>query len=390
VVAGHICLDLIPRLDLLPAGQFAALFQPGRLLEIGDVALSTGGCVANTGLALHRLGIPTRLVGKLGDDFFGAAVQRVLRAEGADLADGMVVDPRVSTSYTIIISPPGVDRSFLHHPGANQTFRAQDVRAQALIGAGLLHFGYPPILACMYAQDGDELVDLYQHARKTGVTTSLDMSFPDLASTSGQADWRAICRRVLPLVDIFLPSFEELLFMLRRETYERLTGHGGNLLDGATPALLGELADEVLGLGVKVFGLKLGDRGLYLRTAGAEALAGFGRAAPGNPTVWADRELWAPCFQVNVAGTTGSGDATIAGFLSAFLRGVSPEQAVSAAVAVGACNVEAPDALSGIRPWDATLARISAGWPRLPMRMDLPGWTWDAEDQVWLGPKDKI
>ncbi len=391
VVAGHICLDLIPRLDGLPAGQFVNLFQPGRLLEVGPVALSTGGCVANTGLVLNRLGIPTRLVGKLGDDFFGAAVQRVLRCEGAHLAEGLVVDPSASTSYTIIVSPPGVDRSFLHHPGANQSFCAADVTDEALSGAGLFHFGYPTILERMYARDGDELAALYGRAKSQGLTTSLDMSFPDPHSSSGKADWQAICRRTLPLVDIFLPSFEELLFMLRRATYERLVQAAGvdDLLACATPELLDDLAEEALGLGVKIFGLKLGERGLYLRTAGQAAFSGFGRAAPADLSTWVDRELLAPCYKVQVAGTTGSGDATIAGFLSALLRGFTSEGAVTAAVAVGACNVEATDALSGIRPWEATLSRIAAGWERLPLQTDLSGWRWNAEDQVWVGPGDK-
>jgi sugar/nucleoside kinase (ribokinase family) len=65
-----------------------------------------------------------------------------------------------------------------------------------------------------------------------------------------------------------------------------------------------------------------------------------------------------------VVGTAGSGDATIAGFLAAFLRDMTPEEAVTMAVAVGACNVEAADTLSGIRPWDETLRRVAAGWPR--------------------------
>jgi sugar/nucleoside kinase (ribokinase family) len=384
VVVGHICLDLIPSLDGLPAGQFGRLFQPGHLLEVGEAALSTGGSVPNTGLALHRLGIPVRLIGKLGDDLFGAAVRQVLQAEGAGLADQMAIDPRAHTSYTVIVSPPGVDRTFLHYPGANETFCAADVPPHALAGAGLLHLGYPPLLNRMYADGGQELVALFRAAKRAGVTTSLDMSLPDPAAPAGQADWRAICRAALPFVDIFLPSVEELLFMLRREAYDRLVSSlaGESLVSRVDAALLGDLAGEVLEMGVKIFGLKLGDRGLYLRTAGARALADLGRAAAADPAAWADRELWAPCFQVAVAGTTGAGDSTIAGFLSAFVRGFTPEQAVTAAVAVGACNVEAPDATSGIRSWDATLARIASGWPRRALPTP-PGWTWDAVEGVF-------
>ena len=62
IVAGHICLDVIP--ELLSQGDFAASFLPGRLLETGPVVMATGGAVSNTGQALHKLGIPTRLMGQ--------------------------------------------------------------------------------------------------------------------------------------------------------------------------------------------------------------------------------------------------------------------------------------------------------------------------------------
>ena len=161
--------------------------------------------------------------------------------------------------------------------------------------------------------------------------------------------------------------------MLRRADYDRLKSVGaGSPCPGSpcpggipiTPALLADLADQLLAWGVKIVLIKLGDQGVYLRTAGRAALAALGRGGPADPAAWADRELRAPCFQVQVAGTTGAGDATIAGFLAALLRGMGPEDALTAAVAVGACNVEAADALSGIRTWDETWARIAAGWPR--------------------------
>jgi sugar/nucleoside kinase (ribokinase family) len=86
-----------------------------------------------------------------------------------------------------------------------------------------------------------------------------------------------------------------------------------------------------------------------------------------------------------VVGTTGSGDATIAGFLSAFLREMSPEDAVNAAVAVGACNVEAADALSGLRSWDETLNRIGQGWEKHLIQLGTSGLTWDSAHSLWVG-----
>ena len=382
VVAGHICLDIIPDLSAIPAGQFDRLFQPGHLIEVGAATLSAGGAVSNTGLALHRLGIPTRLIGKVGDDPIGHEVLHIIGAQGADLVNAMVVDPQATTSYSIILSPPGADRTFLHCAGANHTFSAADVTDDHLGQADLLHFGYPPVMRRMYADGGRELIELMCRAKALGVTTSLDLCYPDPSSDAGQADWITIFQAALPCVDIFLPSIEELLFMLRRATFDRLAANGG-VLEQVTPELLMSVADELVSMGVKVIVIKLGERGAYLRTASAATLQHLGRARPVNLSAWASQEMWAPCFKVNVAGTTGSGDATIAGFLSALLRDESPQMAMTMAVAVGACNVEAADALSGIRSWEETLARITQGWQRLPLRVDAPGWKWDTQFNLW-------
>jgi sugar/nucleoside kinase (ribokinase family) len=231
------------------------------------------------------------------------------------------------------------------------------------------------------------LVDLFRRAKQTGVTTSLDMCYPDPATEGGQADWAIILKSTLPYVDIFLPSIEEILFMLRRSDYEAM-GATESRLSQVTPALLHNLSDELLSLGVRLAVIKLGDRGLYLRTAGKHSLEEMGRASPTNLEAWSDKEFWAPCFQVRVAGTTGAGDATIAGFLSALLRGLGPEDSVIAAVAVGACDVEAPDALSGLRSWEETIQRIRSGWERLPLILDDPAWQKDEIHQIWCRALD--
>ena len=113
-------------------------------------------------------------------------------------------------------------------------------------------------------------------------------------------------------------------------------------------------------------------------------IASIGSAVPSDPSAWANKELWAPCFQVEVAGTAGAGDATIAGFLSGVLKDTSPEDAVTAAVAVGACNVEKADALSGILPWQETMDRVDAGWSRHALVVDAAGWEYDDNYELWF------
>lgn len=386
VVAGHLCLDVIPTLTVGSEKRtLADLVRPSSLSIIGPVILSTGGPVSNTGLALHQLGIPTQLMGKVGDDQFGQIVLRIISSYEPQLADGMVVDGAVATSYTIVISPPDKDRFFLHHPGANDTFGADDVRYENLSAATLFHFGYPPIMRLMHVNDGAQLADVMRRAKQTGVTTSLDMTVPDPASDAGRADWRKILRATLPYVDVFLPSIEEMLFMVRREMYDALCREAGTteILPFITPEILSGLSSELLDWGGKIIGLKLGHRGFYVRTAGEAVLVGLGRARPTDLAAWADQELWIPCFQVDVVGTAGSGDSTIAGFLAALLRDMSLTEAVTAAVAVGACNVEAADTLSGVRPWEETMERVASGWAHHPLHLTTPGWEYDARHQLW-------
>jgi sugar/nucleoside kinase (ribokinase family) len=378
VVAGHICLDIFPDLSTSSQEKWEACFRPGQMLETGPATLSTGGAASNTGLVLHKLGIATRLMGKIGDDLVGRAIRQIVSSYGANLADDMIVDEAAQSSYTIIVNLPGVDRIFLHYPGPNDTFSAGDIRYDLVAGARLFHFGYPTLMRLMFEENGAQLVEIFRRVKEMGVTTSLDVSLPDPTSPAGHADWGAILEAVMPYADIFMPNLAEALFLLRGQAAD---------VAQVTPPLLSDLSGELLALGARIVGLKLGERGLYLRTARQAAVEALGAARPSDLAAWAGKELWAPCFKVDVVGTTGAGDATIAGFLAALLRDMGPEEALTAAVAVGGCNVEAADALGGIRSWEETWQRIERGWARRSMTLDAAGWRFDDERQLWVKPK---
>ncbi len=383
IVAGHCCLDIIPSFASTADGEL----HPGKLVDVGPAVLAPGGTVSNVGLSLSRLGMKTRMVGKVGDDSFGRILLALYRERDPMLADGMIVVPGETTSYSVVISPPGSDRIFLHCSGANHTFSAADLLAQPFDGAAILHFGYPPLMRSLYRDDGADLTAIMQAARQRGLFTSLDMALPDPASEAGQVDWRTLLRRVLPFVDAFLPSIEETLFMLDRARYDELRAQYGvaGVIEGVDTPLLARLSDELLSWGARVVGLKLGDQGLFLRTAkdvtGGPLL---------NPADWADRELLVPCFQTAVAGTTGAGDATFAGLLTALLAGMAPETAVRSAVAIGAFSVEQVDATSGVPAWDEAQRRLQTEWANCSVRLDLAGWQWDATAKVWYGPGDRV
>jgi sugar/nucleoside kinase (ribokinase family) len=387
VVAGHICLDIFPDFESQSDRNLAVVLKPGSLVQVGAACFSSGGPVSNTGLALHRLGVPVRLIAKIGADPFGRILKERVASWGPHLEDGLITDPQGVTSYSIILSNRTTDRIFLHCTGENDTFGPEDIDYRLVEQADLFHFGYPPALRRMYSRGGRDFAAIMRFAKETGATTSLDMSLPDPNTESGKADWRPIYQSVLPYVDIFLPSLDELFYTLQRDAYHRMAARG-EILRQADPILLEDLSSELLGLGVKIAAVKLGDRGVYLRTASEEALKTLGRARPIPGTGWGDCERWVPCYEVDVVGTTGAGDSTIAGFLAGLLRRTTVEEALTMAVAVGACNVEAADSLSGLRTWEATRDRVRAGWMRLPFKMEAAGWRWVETHGAWIGPKD--
>ena len=364
IVAGHVCLDIIPTFQS-GAASLDEVLVPGKLIDMGAAVVSTGGTVSNAGLALHRLGLDVGLMGKVGDDIFGRAILELFNRQNASLTENMIIQSGEETSYTVVLSPPGIDRIFLHCPGANDTYCAADLDVAKLAGARALHFGYPPLMARMFSDGGAELAALLKTVKDAGLTVSVDLARPDPASPAGQADWRAILSRALPHVDLFAPSIDEILFMLDRRRFDELEATGELLahLDGA---LLADLSGQLLDMGAAAVAMKLGDRGLYLRTTSdVDRLADTGACDLSKLDGWLDAELYGQCFRANVVGTTGSGDCTVAGLLAGILKGMPAVDALTGALAVGACSVEAADAASGVPGWDDVQHRLAAGWGRL-------------------------
>ncbi len=362
IAAGHICLDITPVFPV--SNRYSApgeVLIPGKLVLMEGADIHTGGSVANTGTALKLLGNDVDLMGKIGADPFGSIVQNTLKNYGIS---GLLIDPDGTTSYSVVLAVPGMDRIFLHDPGANDTFVSADIPEDALKNADLLHFGYPPLMKKMYENDGQELVCVFQRAKANGLATSLDFAAIDPASEAGSIDWESILRSVLPYVDFFVPSFEELCFMLNRERYEQLAAEGGDLTDGLqVEEECGPLAQKLLSMGCRFVLIKCGTSGMFYQSAGKDAIEKIGPRVCIDAEAWADRRGIQPCFKADIVRSgTGAGDTSIAAFLTGVLAGKTPESCVALAAAEGACCVTSYDALSGIRPIPELEERIRNGW----------------------------
>jgi sugar/nucleoside kinase (ribokinase family) len=365
VVAGYLGVDLTPGFSAARAPvPFTELFRPGKLIETEGLHFSLGGAVANTGLAIKRFGQRVELMGCVGRDALGDLVLARLAQAGA--AAGIRRTDRAGTAYGLVLAPPGADRLFLEYPGCNRMFSDDDLDYDAVGRSRLFHFGYPPLMEALWTNGGAGLLTLLGRVRERGVAVSLDMTLPDPDSPSGKADWRAILDAALPLVDIFVPSLEELLFMVAPEQYARLlaAAEGGDLIPVIPPDLVAELAAWVLARGVKIVLIKAGHRGAYLRTGDLDALAAAAPAlrlatAGGCPDgVWLKPLPVAPGRFQNACG---AGDCAVAGFLSALLNGTGVREAGAYAMLAGRDNLYGQDALAGLRTWQQMTQSLTDG-----------------------------
>lgn len=361
VVAGYLGLDITPGFSAQNAPvRLDELIRPGKLVQVEGLNLALGGVVANTGLAMQKFGKRVSLMGLVGNDILGEIVLHKLQSYG--VTDGIGRTIRAGTAYGIVIAPPGTDRIFFEDPGCNSLMSTVNLDFTIIAHSRLFHFGYPTLMRRMMANGGAELLRMFKRIHRLGVATSLDMTLPDPASPAGKVDWQAILAAVLPHVDIFVPSLEELLCMMEPKHYGRLLAASGDDLINAVPQdLIVHLGDRIMACGVKVLMIKAGHRGAYLRTGDVDKLNATTalKLPAGN---WNGREIWVPVFKVDPArfkNACGAGDCAVAGFLVALLSGVKLEQAGRYAMLAGRDNLYGVDALSGLSNWPTMTMTVS-------------------------------
>ncbi|ORM71211.1 carbohydrate kinase family protein [Pantoea rwandensis] len=296
LVAGHTCVDLLPHMDSTPG------FNPGQTFKLGPVTQRPGGVVPNTGSALSRLGVLTDVQASLGNDLFGEFCRTWL---AENITGELHLTPSASgTSYTIVVEPPGADRTFWHYEGSNVDFQP-DFNVKGMAG---LHVGYPSLVPSFQMDNGKALAKAFKDARKKGVTTSLDLAVVLPESSAAAIDWRAWLGTVLPHVDIFTPSWDDVSSAL-----------------GYSPepdeALIWSVAEELLSMGPAVVLLSAGGLGFMIATANGERLRGAGKLAAQLPSSWNNARHWTTAEHFDsIITATGAGDHLTAALLDAISR----------------------------------------------------------------------
>lgn len=366
IVAGHSCIDITPIFpDNNQNSTPGEILFPGKLLSMDGVTVSPGGAVSNTGIALKKLGAEVSLLTKMGRDEFGAMLKGVYDSYG--VGNGVLLMEGERTSYSVVLAIPGSDRIFLHDSGCNNTFCCDDIKDSDYENVRLFHFGYPPLMKRMYENEGEELLKVFSFIKEKGIITSLDMAAVDPSSEAGQVDWDKVLRKVLPKVDIFVPSVEELCFMLDRRRYNELceAAKGDDVVNYVTRADLDRLSDMCMEYGVKILLIKCGAPGFYYRTQTEDVLSEINYNGYFDEKDWADKVGFENSYAANkVLSATGAGDTTIAAFLAAFLTGEKCEMSMHIAAAEGASCVEDYSAYGGIKTIPQLKDRMNAGWQK--------------------------
>ncbi|WP_263382275.1 ribokinase [Granulicella arctica] len=286
IVVGSLNVDLV-----VVAERFVT---PGETMLGKSFRVVSGGKGANQAAASARLGYPTQLFGRVGDDGFGSRLIGDLEAAGVDVS-GVGSVPG-STGTALITTVASGENSIVIVPGANGTIGPNDIDGwwPTIHEAGI-------VLAQLEIP-----MDAVEHLAKLCAEASIPFML-DPAPAQG------LSAALLSKVAWLTPNESEVLALTGRD-----------LIGAEEPALL-KVAGHFLDLGVDGVVLKLGARGAYVATA--------------------KEQRWVRPFVVEAVDTTAAGDAFNGAFAASLLRLHDPFRAAQVAAAAAALSTTVPGAI---------------------------------------------
>ncbi len=243
------------------------------------IQVSAGGSGANAAAWLAHSGIETRFVGRVGDDVFGRFLEEEMERAGVEAH--LARDPSLATGKVFVLVDGAGERTMITDRGAGEALGPEDLPGPLFTEAHLHLSGY----TLSGGSRREAALTALRLARGAGMTVSVDPSSAPLLRSVGPDRFLEWTRGA----DLLFPNLTE---------GEALTGEADS--DRILEKLLPYYAAVVL---------KLGPEG---------ALYADGAGGP----------LGVPAASVRVEDTTGAGDAFSAGFLTAWLAGEGPAEAL--------------------------------------------------------------
>ena len=162
--------------DAICLGELLIDFVPTvtgtSLIEAPAFKKAPGGAPANVAVGLARLGTPSAFMGKVGDDPFGLFLASTLTEAGVDVGPlRFSSDARTALAFVSLRADGEREFMFYRHPSADMLFTPEEVDAEAIRRAKLLHYGTISLIGEPSRSATLHAIDL---AREAGCLISCD------------------------------------------------------------------------------------------------------------------------------------------------------------------------------------------------------------------------
>jgi sugar/nucleoside kinase (ribokinase family) len=312
-IIGNLCVDLIIR-------NVPSLPVWGQEVIGSSHVLVSSGQTGYTAFALRRLGIPTSVIGSVGDDLNGKQVLDDLKSYGVNTT-GVIVTHDSKTGIAVAIVREDGERAFVSTLGSSQDFneamileqwdKPEEASIVCLVG-----------LFCMSNLTLKSAAGLLGKARQENKVTMLDTGWDP---HNWQSDTIANMKELLSETTLFMPNMDEARAITGKNTPEE-----------------GLLALQKFGTDIVV--IKCGSEGSYCRQG--------------------DHTYFVPSRKVHVFDAVGAGDTFNAGFL----YGLRNNWPLDACLAIG--NTVSSIYISRVTdrwPWlEEVLVTAKANYPFIP------------------------
>ena len=277
-----------------------------------------GGDTSNFCIAAARQGATTGYITAVGADSFGERLLALWTRERVDTRHVVVNASAPTGVYFVSHDNHGHRFDYLRERSAASRYHHEQLPLATIAQARYLHLSGISLAISTSACDAG--LAAMEHARKAGVKVSLDTNLRLRLWSLARA--RGIMREAFALTDICLPSWDDITV---------LTG-----LDDRDAVV-----DYLLGCGVGLVALKLGEEGSYVATPES-------------------RTLVAP-FPVRPVDATGAGDCFGGSFIARLAADADPFEAARYANVAAALSTTGYGAVAPIPYAETVRARLEQG-----------------------------
>lgn len=295
--------------EIITLGESLVAFIPNSQMKLRYVDSFTKvvvGAESNVAVGLSKLGHRTAWISKLGNDEFGAFVQRELRAEGVDTSEVLISsDLPTAIMFKQFSNDEESSVFYYRSNSAASTLAIADIDWNRIKEARILHLsGITPALSeTMKALT----FELFRFAKEHGILISFDPNIRLKLWSEEEA--LATLRPLVEAADIVLLGEEEAALLLGES-------------DSST------ICRTLLDFGVSHVAVKMGEKGACV--------------ADSKQIVHIDP------YPVSVVDTIGAGDAFNAGFLAGLLEGRDVEECGKMGALMGSMAVSSVGDTEGL------------------------------------------